>query len=267
MSDAARHPVPDIRSAMIVTAEGKPRACLANAIAALRYDQEWAGVLAYNEFSLYTVTKKPAPWQQRAGQNWSDYDDSRAAEWLQHQGILVNSKVAGEAAQTVARDNGFHPVREYLQSVVWDRKPRVDTWLTTYLGVPNTPYSRAVGRRWLVSGVARILRPGCQADHTLLTEGAQGIRKSSALRALASDEWFTDHISDLGSKDSRIELHGKWIIELAELDKLRHGELERGKGVFAGGDIVTGSATVILAMGAGRRAAKSIQEYLTTGQW
>ncbi len=40
------------------------------------------------------------------------------------------------------------------------------------------------------------------------------------------------------------------------------------KGVFAGGDIVTGSATVILAMGAGRRAAKSIHEYLTLpGAW
>ncbi len=39
------------------------------------------------------------------------------------------------------------------------------------------------------------------------------------------------------------------------------------RGVFAGGDIVTGSATVILAMGAGRRAAKSIHEYLTTGVW
>ena len=39
------------------------------------------------------------------------------------------------------------------------------------------------------------------------------------------------------------------------------------QGVFAGGDIVTGSATVILAMGAGRRAAKSIHEYLTTGTW
>lgn len=37
------------------------------------------------------------------------------------------------------------------------------------------------------------------------------------------------------------------------------------QGVFAGGDIVTGSTTVILAMGAGRRAAKSIHEYLTTG--
>src|SRR5205085_6425775 len=39
------------------------------------------------------------------------------------------------------------------------------------------------------------------------------------------------------------------------------------KGVFAGGDIVTGSATVILAMGAGRRAAKSIHEYLSNRLW
>lgn len=39
------------------------------------------------------------------------------------------------------------------------------------------------------------------------------------------------------------------------------------KGVFAGGDIVTGAATVILAMGAGRIAANSIDEYLKTGVW
>ena len=36
--------------------------------------------------------------------------------------------------------------------------------------------------------------------------------------------------------------------------------------VWAGGDIVTGAATVILAMGAGRKAARSIHEYLTTGK-
>ncbi|MBR2961843.1 MAG: FAD-dependent oxidoreductase, partial [Alistipes sp.] len=34
------------------------------------------------------------------------------------------------------------------------------------------------------------------------------------------------------------------------------------RGVFAGGDTVTGAATVILAMGAGRRAAKAIDEYI-----
>ena len=39
------------------------------------------------------------------------------------------------------------------------------------------------------------------------------------------------------------------------------------KGVFAGGDIVTGGATVILAMGAGRNSAKAIDEYLKSGEW
>ena len=39
------------------------------------------------------------------------------------------------------------------------------------------------------------------------------------------------------------------------------------RGVFAGGDIVTGGATVILAMGAGRKAAKGIDTYLRTGGW
>jgi glutamate synthase (NADPH/NADH) small chain len=39
------------------------------------------------------------------------------------------------------------------------------------------------------------------------------------------------------------------------------------KGVFAGGDIVTGAATVIQAMGAGRKAAKGMIEYLETGNW
>jgi len=38
-------------------------------------------------------------------------------------------------------------------------------------------------------------------------------------------------------------------------------------GVFAGGDIVTGAATVILAMGAGKKAARAIHEYLETGEW
>ena len=36
-------------------------------------------------------------------------------------------------------------------------------------------------------------------------------------------------------------------------------------GVWAGGDIVTGAATVILAMGAGRKAADSMHDYLTLG--
>ncbi len=50
---------------------------------------------------------------------------------------------------------------------------------------------------------------------------------------------------------------------VADPDKLKTSKV----GVFAGGDIVTGGATVILAMGAGRKAAKAIAEYLDTGTW
>ena len=39
------------------------------------------------------------------------------------------------------------------------------------------------------------------------------------------------------------------------------------KGVFAGGDVATGGATVILAMGQGKIASKAIDEYLKSGEW
>jgi len=55
----------------------------------------------------------------------------------------------------------------------------------------------------------------------------------------------------------------KWGNIIADEDKMRTSK----EGVFAGGDIVTGGATVILAMGAGRKAARGIHEYLETGNW
>jgi glutamate synthase (NADPH/NADH) small chain len=55
----------------------------------------------------------------------------------------------------------------------------------------------------------------------------------------------------------------KWGYILADEKSLKTSK----RGVFAGGDIASGAATVILAMGAGRTAAKSIHEYLTTGEW
>jgi glutamate synthase (NADPH/NADH) small chain len=51
-----------------------------------------------------------------------------------------------------------------------------------------------------------------------------------------------------------------------KVDSLENLKTSR-RAVFAGGDIVTGAATVILAMGAGRKAASAIDEYLTTGEW
>jgi predicted P-loop ATPase len=210
------------------TTEGRILPVLANAIAALRHAPEWGGVLAFNEFGFGTVTLKPTPWGVVPKGEWTDHEDRLAAEWLQRQGVLVSVEVAGQAVQTAARDRPFHPVKTYLQSLQWDGVERVDGWLSTYLGTDDTEYSRAVGSRWLISAIARILRPGAKADCCLILEGPQGIRKSTALSTLAS-EYFTDELADLGSKDAAMQTRGVWIIELSELDSLSHSEVARIK--------------------------------------
>jgi glutamate synthase (NADPH/NADH) small chain len=66
----------------------------------------------------------------------------------------------------------------------------------------------------------------------------------------------------VGQTTPDLRLNRRGYID-ADLQTMRTSK----RGVFAGGDIVTGGATVILAMGAGRVAAKSMHEFLTTGEW
>ena len=218
------------RKRLVVTAKGKPKALLANAIIALKYAPEWDGVLGFNEFSLDTVVLKGTPWGADVGLRWTDQEDRLTTDWLQHNGIEVGLEIAGQAVQTVARARSFHPVRQYLDSLKWDGVHRLDQWLNVYLGVEQNAYVAAVGARWLISAVARVLNPGCQVDCCLVLEGEQGVLKSSALRKLAvRDEWFTDEIAELGTKDASLQTMGVWIIEMGELSGMHKAELEHVK--------------------------------------
>jgi predicted P-loop ATPase len=215
---------------LIVSAHGDALPLLANALTVLRSAPEWQGTIGLNEFSLHIASRKTLPWAKPVGSNWEDVDDYYITEWLQHRGVHVNPNVAGSAVQTFAKENKFHPVKEYLDALKWDGKSRINAWLSKYLGVERSTFADAVGSRWLISGIARIMDPGCQVDHVLLLEGAQGIQKSAALRALAGKaEWFTDHVGNLDNKDSQLGLHGIWIIEFAELNSLKGKELETVK--------------------------------------
>jgi putative DNA primase/helicase len=211
---------PDWRGRLMANNKGVPLGNLHNVLLALREAPEWAGVLAYDEFAGKVVTKKPPPWSDDGVINqWLDQHETEATAWFQRQGINAAVGVVGRAIQRAARQSPFHPVRDYLDGLTWDRTPRLDTWLTTYLGVEESEYVRAVGPRYLISAVARIFQPGCQVDHMLILEGSQGVLKSSALRVLA-EPWFTDRLSTVGTKDAAMEVAGVWLIELSELDAL-----------------------------------------------
>lgn len=200
----------------------RPRGNLLNAITAFRHAPRWRDVLAYNEFSHRVWIRKPTPWG-RANTEWTEADSSLASAWLQDQNIEVSTSIASEAAQRVAEESRFNPLIDYLTSREWDGYARVDTWLRDYLGVRWDDYSCAVGRCWLIGAVARVIQPGIKMDSCLILEGKQGRGKSSALRALAGAEYFSDYVSsDLGSKEASILCLGKWIIEFSELEGIGH---------------------------------------------
>jgi len=211
---------------------GTPERNEANVITALSLDAAFAGALVFDEFAQEILVTCALPWEPDGNtlpRAWGDADDVRCAEWLQRHEINVPPVVVGRSVVAVARNIRIHPVRDYLTALSWDGTPRLDTWAVTYLGAADTPLNRAIASLWMISAVARIMRPGAKADHMLILEGPQGIRKSTALKVLASDAWFTDELAEIGSKDAAQQMRGVWIIEMAELDAIGRAEVSRIK--------------------------------------
>jgi predicted P-loop ATPase len=220
------------RDELIYSANGQIKALLANAIMALRLAPAWQGVLAYDEFSLRTLLQRPPPWIKSNGQwveqPWTDYHDVLTADWLQHQGIGVGAEIASKAVEAVARDRAFHPIRDYLEGLVWNGTARLANFAENYLGAEPTQYNRNVSRCLFISAVARIMRPGCKADHMPILEAPQGAGKSQAISILFSP-YFSDDLSEIGTKDSAMQARVAWGIEVAELAAMTRGEVERIK--------------------------------------
>ena len=212
--------------------EGGVLPLLANLILYLWHHPDWRGVLGFDQFAARVVIRKPPPWGDEAPDTaLTDHHETQIRIWFQRQQIKAAMGDVGRAVQAAARDNPFHPVREYFDQLVWDGTPRLDKWLVTYLHADDTPYARAVGPRFLISAVARINEPGCKVDHVLVLESSQGKIKSEALRTLAiEDAWFTDRLSNLGSKDAAIEVAGAWLVEMAEMDALTRASSSASKG-------------------------------------
>ena len=211
--------------------DGSPERNEANVITALSHDEAFAGTLIFDEFRQEIAVNRPLPWDDHADlpRPWTDADDVRCAEWLQRREINVAPALVARSVGAVARDIRIHPVRDYLHSLRWDGRPRLETWAITYLGAADTRLNRAFGSLWMISAVARILQPGAKADHMLILEGPQGAKKSTALKVLAGADWFTDELAEIGSKDAAQQMRGVWIIEIAELDALGRADVSRIK--------------------------------------
>jgi predicted P-loop ATPase len=203
----------------------------------LRYHPAWKGCVVYDEFREDVITTRVPPWcledahAQIAPGPWTDLDTGRLVAWLaRNEGLEMPVGEVERGLQTAADTARVHPVREYLRGLRWDGVARIDSWLHDLLGAEAGPYASGVGSRWLISAVARVMRPGCQVDCTLILEGATGAGKTSVFRNLVPvREWYSDTPLDLSNKDSLDALRSVWIYGLDELDSLRKGEVTRIK--------------------------------------
>jgi predicted P-loop ATPase len=205
----------------------KPLPILANVMIALRADPALRDCMARDEMFCGVMMIEPIPKTDEPAfepRPFSDDDATALQEFLQGEGLRRIAKdTVHQAVSLRGRECAFHPVRDYLDHLMWDDTPRLDTWLTTYLGADLTSYTRVVGRKFLISMVARIFEPGCKVDHMLVLEGGQGELKSMACRALAG-AWFSDCLPDISHKDAQQHLRGKWVIEVAEMHAMGKAE-------------------------------------------
>lgn len=171
---------------------------------------------------------KDAPWDLDKG------DTLEMAYYLSRiTGADFTPAVAVAAIEYCALKSQFDPIADYLAAVRWDGKPRLRGMLASYFGADDNAWHSTAGRKWMISAVARTLKPGCKVDTALVFEGKQGIGKTSGIRALASPAWHAEDCPKLGSEESKRFLLGKWIVEIGELDALRKSDANAAKGFLS----------------------------------
>lgn len=221
-------------------------------ITCLRNAPDLVDCLGFNELSGEVTARNAWPWRSEPGPV-VDNDDLRLGDW-----ISVKYKVPGaaraaltEAIHTVADSNPYHPVRDYLQGLQWDGKERLEKWLIHVLRIdhellrngdgkeiaPNPNrlrYLQMISKFWLIGMVARIMKPGCKFDYSLVIEGLTGRRKSTLLEVMAGKAYYSDTHFDIGgNKDGFDQLQGLWLYELSEMSALRKADSESVKAFFS----------------------------------
>jgi putative DNA primase/helicase len=202
-----------------------------NVVLILQNDPKLKNSVGYNEFSNRMVILKSLPWLQlesEAVNDWGDSDDSCLRYYLEMKYGMHCPNKSYDALVFVEKDNRFHPVRDYLNSLAWDGVKRVETLFIDYLGAKDTRYNRIVVKKSLTAAVARIYKPGIKFDNMLVSVGPQGIGKSQLASKLGG-KWYSDSLITVQGKEAYEALQSCWILEMAELAATRKAEIEAVK--------------------------------------
>lgn len=196
-------------------------------------DPELKDKFKYDLFNQRKVIIKPVPWSPAEGSFFfTKEDDASIRHYLEKEYDIYHVTKCDDALSMVFYANTFHPIIDYIKPLVWDGESRIDTILIDYLGAEDTQFTRLATRKALTACIARIFNPGIKFDYMLTLVGRQGIGKSKLFGTLGG-KWFSDTFVGVEGNKAYEQLHGVWIMEVAELAGFKRAEVEAVKHFIA----------------------------------
>jgi hypothetical protein len=140
-----------------------------------------------------------------------------------------------KAMQLIAHRNPIDPWQDWLGELRWDGVERLTNMSERYFGVSvgADGLEQLMWRKLMVAVVARQFHPGAKFDAMIVLEGAQGTRKSTALRALFGSPYVASWEHDFNTKDFLQQLQGNVCIEIADLASLQRTEMNAVKAILS----------------------------------
>ena len=202
-----------------MTEKGQVKNSITNAVTIMSYDPLLKNSIRYNELTQRVDIVKDLGWDRGAsGAALTDNDLYQIHLYCERTYGVSSIKLIEEAVHMTANQNGYHPIRDFLNSLEWDGQERVRYALRHFLGADTSDYTYEILKFFMLGAISRVFQPGVKFDYIICVVGDQGAGKSTFFRLLAvEDEWFTDDLKDLESNKVYEKLQGHWIIELSEM--------------------------------------------------
>lgn len=173
----------------------------------------------YNDVRFNLLTKAPETIHNDKLRRWTDADDAISRHYIETNYWGLYHKEKHEAALRVLWNNReYHPIRNIVNDLVWDKKPRIEEFLIKWMGAVDDAYSREVSRLIFAGGIHRLYNPGCKFDIMPVLIGTnQGEGKSTIVRWLAMNDEYYGEMLDIETQKGIEQLSGVWIAEMGEL--------------------------------------------------
>lgn len=196
------------------------RKCPDNIIIFLEGHPKYAGKLKYNEYLRM---------KEFDGREFSDFDMSIINNDVFRELGFSNKGWTEDSINEVFNKNRYNPVVDYIRSLSWDGKKRIESLFIDLLDADDTDLNRKMTEKWMIAAVKRTLEPGCKFDNMIVLQGSQGIGKSTICERLAKGFFSTISLDEIDNKDIVDKMNKTWIGIIDEMDNFNRKEMSKVK--------------------------------------